>query len=425
VGGTSAGSPQWAGLFALANQGRASAGLSSLGTGVAAGTNVRLYQLAGGTSYTNPKGDFVDITSGSNGYSAAVGYDFATGLGSPVANKLIPDLINAPLTQPPTLAPIANQTMAPYPATLAVTLNGSDTTGYALTYSASAQSLPYVLNQSYQFYQDTGGYYQNYRGQQEKYLRAKVSASNYSNGGGDFWYYILPNGDLYEFTPPYSNSALSGNLVAHLGVSVYNDPSLLYNAQNTAVPVGLTVSGNQLTIAPSSGYAGAFLATATVSDGHGGTASQSFQVLVTAPSPPTLAAIADQTVGVYPATLAVSLNGSDPNGYALTYSATAQSLPYALNQSYHFYEDAGGYYQNYRGQQRSTSAPRSRPPVTTTAGATPGTTSCPTATSTSSPRATPTMPWWARSWPAWARRSTTTRRRSSTRRTRCSRCHIR
>jgi subtilase family serine protease len=95
VGGTSAAAPQWAGLIALANQGRASAGLPSLGTGVAAGTNPMLYQLAGGTSYTNPQGDYYDVTSGTNGgYSATVGYDPVTGLGSPIANKLIPALIN-------------------------------------------------------------------------------------------------------------------------------------------------------------------------------------------------------------------------------------------------------------------------------------------------------------------------------------------
>jgi hypothetical protein len=93
VGGTSAGAPQWAGMVALVNQGRASAGKVSLGSGLAYGTNTALYKLAGSTSYTNPYGDFYDITAGSNGYPATVGYDVVTGLGSPVANKLVPDLI--------------------------------------------------------------------------------------------------------------------------------------------------------------------------------------------------------------------------------------------------------------------------------------------------------------------------------------------
>jgi RHS repeat-associated protein len=93
-------------------------------------------------------------------------------------------------------------------------------------------ALAVTNDQAYGFYADAGGYYLNYRGQNEKYLRGTVSSQNYSNGGGDFWYYILPNGDLYEFTPPYANSTLTGVLVsgAHLGTAYYNDPSLLTGA---------------------------------------------------------------------------------------------------------------------------------------------------------------------------------------------------
>ena len=94
VGGTSAGAPQWAGLTALVNQGRAAAGKSSLGSGAAYGTNQALYALAGSSSYTNASGDYVDVTSGSNGNPATTGYDLVTGLGSPAAYKLVPDLIN-------------------------------------------------------------------------------------------------------------------------------------------------------------------------------------------------------------------------------------------------------------------------------------------------------------------------------------------
>ena len=94
VGGTSAGAPQWAGLIAIANGGRVAAGQPTLGSSGSPSTNQVLYQLAGSGSYTNPNGDFHDIASGSNGYPAKAGYDLATGLGSPVANKLIPDLIN-------------------------------------------------------------------------------------------------------------------------------------------------------------------------------------------------------------------------------------------------------------------------------------------------------------------------------------------
>jgi len=48
------------------------------------------YALAGGTKYDEPQFYFNDITLGSNGkYSAKVGWDFCTGLGSPVARQII------------------------------------------------------------------------------------------------------------------------------------------------------------------------------------------------------------------------------------------------------------------------------------------------------------------------------------------------
>jgi len=87
VGGTSAGTPQWAALAALVNQGRADRGKPSLGSGTTYGTNEVLYAM--------PSTDFVDVIVGSNGYPAVPGYDLATGRGSPRANRLILDLINA------------------------------------------------------------------------------------------------------------------------------------------------------------------------------------------------------------------------------------------------------------------------------------------------------------------------------------------
>ncbi len=82
VGGTSAGSPQWAALFALTNASRSSSVSSS---------NPALYA----TATANYAADFRDITVGNNGaYSASVGYDLVTGLGSPLANQLVPSLVS-------------------------------------------------------------------------------------------------------------------------------------------------------------------------------------------------------------------------------------------------------------------------------------------------------------------------------------------
>jgi hypothetical protein len=87
VGGSSAGAPQWAALIAIADQGRALNGQSSLD-----GFNQVLPKL-----YQLPQSDFHDITSGSNGaYSAGSGYDLVTGRGTPLANLIAPALIDAP-----------------------------------------------------------------------------------------------------------------------------------------------------------------------------------------------------------------------------------------------------------------------------------------------------------------------------------------
>jgi uncharacterized repeat protein (TIGR01451 family) len=81
VGGTSLSSPCWAGLVAIADQLRASQGLGSL---TSTQTLSRLYEI--------PSSDFHDVTSGNNGLSAGAGYDMVTGLGTPIANSLVPDL---------------------------------------------------------------------------------------------------------------------------------------------------------------------------------------------------------------------------------------------------------------------------------------------------------------------------------------------
>ncbi len=96
VGGTSLSAPSWAGLIAIANQGRTLQGLQTLNSGGnAQQTLTALYSL--------PASDFHDITSGSNGgFSAGAGYDEVTGRGTPLANLLVPALASYGSTTPAT-----------------------------------------------------------------------------------------------------------------------------------------------------------------------------------------------------------------------------------------------------------------------------------------------------------------------------------
>jgi subtilase family serine protease len=91
VGGTSAGSPQWASIVALANQ---------LKGGPVGFINPTLYKIGCSTRY---HADFHDITVGNNqltgtpvGFPAATGWDDATGLGTPNVANLVRDLVTPP-----------------------------------------------------------------------------------------------------------------------------------------------------------------------------------------------------------------------------------------------------------------------------------------------------------------------------------------
>lgn len=89
VGGTSFGSPCWAALIALADQGRTSP-LTSFNA------IQFLYQTAGSTNSSGYTSNYHDITSGSNGgFTSQAGFDLVTGIGSPIANVLVPALNNS------------------------------------------------------------------------------------------------------------------------------------------------------------------------------------------------------------------------------------------------------------------------------------------------------------------------------------------
>lgn len=97
VGGTSAGSPQWAAILAVINGERLRLGKRSVAESYSYGTLDAIYSLAR-TRYATM---FNDIQRGANGYCgkaciAGTGYDVVTGLGTPNIRNLIPALIQEP-----------------------------------------------------------------------------------------------------------------------------------------------------------------------------------------------------------------------------------------------------------------------------------------------------------------------------------------
>jgi subtilase family serine protease len=91
IGGTSLSCPQWAGLVAIADQ------INGGGLGL---INPALYKI--GADPVRYAADFYDVTTGNNtadpsvaGYPATPGWDPITGLGTPNAARLLPDLVAA------------------------------------------------------------------------------------------------------------------------------------------------------------------------------------------------------------------------------------------------------------------------------------------------------------------------------------------
>ncbi len=198
VEGTSLATPMFAGVIAIADQLRVANGLPTLDS--ASQTLPALYNLRAA--------DFHDITTGNNGYSAGLGYDFVTGIGSPNVNLL-------------------DNSLATYGA-LVVT-HGTSSASYNLyndggawTFSSVSVLDPlFALETTYGFTLEDA--YFNQYGKDEKYLLASNSD----------WYVLMPNGDIYAWDGDITTTIASVP-VATTAQSVYYNPSLL--TSNTGTP---------------------------------------------------------------------------------------------------------------------------------------------------------------------------------------------
>ncbi len=129
MGGASAAAPLWAAIVALTDSGCASTG-NKVGF-----LNPALYMA--GSASVRP---FNDITTGNNDilgtngglYPATTGYDMASGLGSPIASSLFPDL--CPAGNSPAAGVLATT------VTTAMTSPTSSVSGGTVTYSATVTS---------------------------------------------------------------------------------------------------------------------------------------------------------------------------------------------------------------------------------------------------------------------------------------------
>ena len=190
----------------------------------------------------------------------AAGNDFA-----PVNWSFTVSIASA--NQPPVLATIGDRTIASATQNGVISLSASDANGDTLTYSATGQSIEYHLDQALGLSSSGGGEYLNWGGRGEKWL----------NSTSGTWYYITPDGRLYRWL---GGSLANDPLIEQLSTAVSANTALLHNAPVNSPPAVLSVSSNTLTINPADTFRGRFLITVTVSDGRGGTDSETLFVTV-------------------------------------------------------------------------------------------------------------------------------------------------
>jgi hypothetical protein len=216
-----------------------------------------------------------------------------------------------------------------------VTPHATDADGDPITYGGSAVSQAYQLKQQYGF-SFGGNDYFNYGGKQDKWFQ----------GAGGAWFFILPSGQLYKWD---GSAGANGTVIATMDVSYYADPSLLYNAGKGAT---VSVSGNQLTVTPDTGFVGYFTVTATAGDGMA-TDSKSFKLTVNPPSgtdhPPSLDQPSDASIS-RGQSYTVALHATDPDGDPITYGGSAASQVFQLKQQYGFFFGGNDYF-NWGGRQ--------------------------------------------------------------------------
>ncbi len=353
-GGTSLACPLWAGMIAVADQGRAVAGRGSLDG--PSQTLPMLYQMA--------SGDFRDVIAGGSlsenqsstgpvpygstpGFVAASGYDMTTGRGGPVANLVIPQLVGGTqlaFGQQPSAAGAGNA-ISP-----AITVLVEDSLGNVVTSDNSNVTLAIGSNPG-------SGTLSGTLTVAAVHGVATFSNISVNNPGGG---YTLIASDTISGsaltatsaaftvgTPPSvatpaaaAPSPVTGNStsLSVLGGDVNGESTLTYTWSATTLPVGaaapiFTVNGTNAAknTTATFGAAGAYVLTATITDANNASTTSSFNITVsqTATSitvAPTSIGIAAGATQQFAATVFDQFGAAFVSQPSVTWSTTTGSI---------------------------------------------------------------------------------------------------
>jgi hypothetical protein len=159
----------------------------------------------------------------------------------------------------PTVAPTGTVAASNTTDTVTIQLDLDDTDGDTVTAKVSKIDKLAEIDRALQLGVHKNGLFENYRGQNEKYLYSAPSHQ---------WYFVLPNGEFYR----WKGSIAGSELLAELSTDVWTNPELLYHASTAqqitaAADVVFNQGNGQLTIDPDAGYDGEVDFAVEVSDG--------------------------------------------------------------------------------------------------------------------------------------------------------------
>jgi hypothetical protein len=269
VGGTSVGAPSWAAIQAL--------GLLTVAS--------NLYADGSPSSYLR------DITSGSNGYSAAVGYDLVTGLGSPVTTSFTPtDFSISAVPVSAASAPV--YAGATTPTTVTTTVNVAPLNGFTGTVTLVA----------------TGP------SEASKPFTVSLTPTSIPSASGSSTLSVTVPAGTTQGTYQVTVTGTDTNGISQSAAFSLKVQNFAISASPTSLSLKSGASGTStITVTPASGFTGAVTLSATVTSGSGLTTSFS-------PNPVSITSLASAvssltvTAGTKTGTYTVTVKGTGATG---------------------------------------------------------------------------------------------------------------
>ncbi len=309
AGGTSISTPQWAGLIALANAGRALAAKPALGA-----PHALLYgQIASVPG--NYASAFADVTKGSDGLcascSAKAGYDLLSGLGTPNGGSLLTMLTGAaPAVQAPVVSPASISGKAGTPLSFTVGVAAGSGASLVLSLSGAPAGMAIANNGVVTWAAPVAGSY-------AVTVTARDSASGLSGQA------VISITIAAPQAPMLTSATISGKPGVALSYAVTVNAANPLTFSLSAAPAGMVISSTGVLSWPNP-VAGTYAVTVQAKDSKTGLTGSALLTIKIATGGPVISATALNGVAGRP--LSGSITISDPGATSLSISIAGAPL---------------------------------------------------------------------------------------------------